>query len=301
MAIIWHYLIFFLPVLGGFFYSIYWTNSFELYMVILLFIFLFLLELGNILISSRNKYFGLLYYVNILSYQRLTDTINNLLLYIQEITKKFNFRYIGYLLIFISLSLIFFLGTLIEISYFWFIMIFLLSVLLYIFPGLYSMRKNYLTNGISIVLLNYIFFFTFYFINNAEFNLGFFAIVFALLLLNLNIPFFLYLADNFLLEENYQLENYNLIKKYNYIYGIIFLLSLSSLSLIFAMTSDLIWLIPFVIIPFIFIHFSKVTKLIDQGEIYSKQLVVYHYWNIKIYVFTSLFLIGLSLLDWIIF
>ena len=295
MNIMKYYIYLFLPILIALIASFRWNGAASLFPYMMMFLFFVVNEIGNFFISG-NQLYGILFFLNYFRYENKINPAN------REKELKFikiniNHNILGLTIILLSVVLYKFLVFYIDLDLFYYINLLILMILYYIVPKLDIIKKDYLNIGIILALFSGLLFLSFYFIDLTNVSIVVFNLLFIILLLKFNIFLFLSLADNYLLESKYKLEYYKVIKKYNYLYGVILLIVYSLFTINLTLTNNIIWIVPLFTFPYIFYLFSNFTKMVNQGKISLNRLKYFNWININIYIGGSLIIILLLLLD----
>lgn len=298
MGIIKYYIYVFLPILIALITSFKWNEATSFFPYIMMLLIFVINEIGNFLIS-RKHFYGIAYYINYFKYNNNLKP-DNKSKKIKFINLNIDNRIVGFIFILLSIVLYLYLIFNIQLDLFYYLNLFILMILYYIIPKLDLVKKDYLNIGLILVLINSLLFLTIYFIDLTNINFVVINILLIILLLEFNIFLFLNLADKYLIESNYELKFYKVIKKYNHLYGLVLLIVYSLFAINLTLTNNIIWLIPLFTFPYIFYLFSNFTKMVNQGKISLNRFKDFHWRNIKIYIGGSLIIILLLLLDIII-
>jgi len=298
MDIIKNYIYVFLPILIALIASFRWNGAISFFPYIMMFLFFVINEIGNFFISEK-KFYGIAFYINHFKYKNDIKP-GSKTKKIKLISLNINDKLVGFIIILLSVLLYLYLIFNLQLDLFYYISLFLLFVLYYLIPKFNLIKKDYLNIGLIFVVINGLIFLSFYFIDLININFIVLNLLFVLLLLEFNIFLFLNLADNYLIESNYKLKFYKIIKKYNHFYGLILLIVYSLFTINLTLTNNIIWIIPLFTFPYIFYLFSNFTKMVNQGKISLNRFKFFHWRNIKIYLGGSLLIIFLLLLDIII-
>lgn len=298
MGIIKYYIYVFLPILIALIASFKWNEATSFFPYIMMLLIFVINEIGNFLIS-RKHFYGIAYYINYFKYDNNLKP-DNKSKKIKFINLNIDNRIVGFIFILLSIVLYLYLIFNIQLDLFYYLNLFILMILYYIIPKLDLVKKDYLNIGLILVLINSLLFLTIYFIDLTNINFVVINILLIILLLEFNIFLFLNLADKYLIESNYELKFYKVIKKYNHLYGLVLLIVYSLFAINLTLTNNIIWLIPLFTFPYIFYLFSNFTKMVNQGKISLNRFKDFHWRNIKIYIGGSLIIILLLLLDIII-
>lgn len=298
MGIIKYYIYVFLPILIALIASFKWNEATSFFPYIMMLLIFVINEIGNFLIS-RKHFYGIAYYINYFKYDNNLKP-DNKSKKIKFINLNIDNRIVGFIFILLSIVLYLYLIFNIQLDLFYYLNLFILMILYYIIPKLDLVKKDYLNIGLILVLINSLLFLTIYFIDLTNINFVVINILLIILLLEFNIFLFLNLADKYLIESNYELKFYKVIKKYNHLYGLVLLIVYCLFAINLTLTNNIIWLIPLFTFPYIFYLFSNFTKMVNQGKISLNRFKDFHWRNIKIYIGGSLIIILLLLLDIII-
>jgi len=188
-------------------------------------------------------------------------------------------------------------GFVVELSFFWYFNFVLLLLIFYGAPKLMVVKKNYITVGIIIGLLEYLLVSTFYFAHRAEPGLGFMVLLAIMILLKFNVFLYLFNLDVYLMGDSSIVNNYREIKLLNRLYFIILLVVYALYSFNFSLTTSLFWFIPFVGFPAVVIKAVKNRNKIYKSPSDIDDLVIFHDWNLFVYQ-ANVILIGVvALID----
>lgn len=276
--------------------AIYWIEEINLLPAMLIFLFLFLLELANLLIYNKENKIGLISYFSYLYDNNLWQEREKLLKNFTGLFKSHNKLFAGFMVL-MALALIVIIGLILELTLLWIIGTLYLIFVFYFAPKLEIIVKDHLTVGFILVLLDFILVFIFYFSHGVEFQLSFLALLFILILLKFNIFLYKHNYGTYLLEELSIINNFTEIKFYNGIYFIMILLIYVLYGFHFSLVSSILWIVPFIGLPVAIYKTVINNRKIYQSLEDKKELLNFHYWNIIFYQANLLLIVLITLIE----